>query len=162
MKHLQESFSKIYDQYIEKIYRFVDIAQDITSETFLRCWQAYQKNNPNNEIKNVSAFLYKIARNLVIDHYREKGRTDVVSVDFVTLNDQKPGLEEKIAINSELEQMKTAISKLRDDYQNIIIWYYLEEMSVPEIAQMLGKTEQATRVMIHRALKSLKGHFGQV
>ena len=62
----KEKFGSIYDQYIEKIYRFVylkvnsqEIAEDISSKVFLRGWESYQKNS---EIKNIGAFLYQIAR----------------------------------------------------------------------------------------------------
>ncbi len=83
MDKLKKTFSAIYDKYINKIYRFVfikvnsqEIAEDLTSETFLRGWEAYKKaSNPHRQkIDNPSAFLYQIARNLVIDQYREKGR----------------------------------------------------------------------------------------
>ena len=97
---LNEQFGQIYDQYIDKIYRFVylkvdshETAEDITSKVFLKGWEAYQKSqtpNPNSprseagvqkEIKNPGAFLYQIARNAVVDHYRDRGRTKIISVD---------------------------------------------------------------------------------
>ncbi|PIU15604.1 RNA polymerase subunit sigma-70, partial [bacterium (Candidatus Gribaldobacteria) CG08_land_8_20_14_0_20_39_15] len=73
MANLRKKFSKIYDQYINKIYRFIflkvnsqEIAQDLTSETFLRGWESFKEKN--EEIENIQAFLYRIARNLVTDH----------------------------------------------------------------------------------------------
>jgi RNA polymerase sigma-70 factor (ECF subfamily) len=166
MKKAKKEFSKIYDQYIEKIYRFIflkvsseEIAQDLCSETFLKGWEAFKNNK---EIENIQAFLYQIARNLVIDHYREKGRTKIVSAEYIPIIDPRPGLEEKIFLNSELNQVKTALFNLKEDYQNVIIWYYLDDLPLPEIAKILDKSEATTRVMLHRALKSLKNELNQV
>lgn len=166
MDNLKKEFSDIYDQYINKIYRFVyvkvnsqEVAEDICSEVFLRAWQVFQKTgNPghNQTIEHPQAFLYKIARNLVIDHYRKKGRTQTVSLEVLPLADSNPRIEGKIALDSDLEQVKVALANLNEDYQNVIIWHYLEDLSIPEIAKMLNKQEGAVRVQLHRALKSLK------
>lgn len=153
-------FNSAYNQYIEKIYRFIffkvsseEIAQDLCSEVFLRFWESL--NSPT-EIKNTRAFLYQIARNLVIDHYRKKGQVDLVSIDNVSLQDPTADLEKEARLFSELDQIQKAISNLKDDYQDIIIWYYLDEIPIREIAGMLDKSENAVRLIIHRALKSLR------
>ena len=103
MANKRKEFGKIYDKHIDKIYRFIflkvssqEIAQDLCSETFLKGWEAYknQKSNLKNqkEIENVSAFLYRIARNLVTDHYRQKSRNQTVSTEFVSITDPQPDL----------------------------------------------------------------------
>jgi RNA polymerase sigma-70 factor (ECF subfamily) len=153
-------FSKIYDQYINKIYRFVflkvnskEIAQDITSETFLRGWKAFDSKK---DIKNPSAFLYQIARNLVVDFYREKGKAQIISVEYTQIIDPRINLEEKTIFESDINTVRLALANIREEYQEVIIWRYLDELSVPEIAETLDKSEQAVRVMLHRAMKSLK------
>jgi len=160
MGNLRKTFSKIYDRYIDKIYRFIflkvnsqEIAQDLTSETFLRGWESFKNGN---KIENPQAFLYKIARNLVIDYYREKGRTQVVSAEYVPITDPRPGMEERAMLNSDLEVVRRALANLAENYQNVIIWYYLDDLPIPEIAVMLNKTEEATRVLLSRALKALR------
>ena len=159
---LNEQFGHIYDQYIEKIYRFVylkvnsqEIAEDITSKVFLKGWEAYQTRAEN--IKNPNAFLYQIARNSVIDYYREKGRTKVVSTE-VSPQMVQPGknLQEKAIINADFEAVKSAIQGLKKDYQDIIIWHYVDDISVAEIAKTLNKPAGTVRVMLHRGLKDLK------
>jgi RNA polymerase sigma-70 factor (ECF subfamily) len=172
MANLRKKFSKIYDQYIDKIYRFIflkvnsqEIAQDLTSETFLRGWEAFksQKSNLKNqkEIENIQAFLYKIARNLVIDYYREKGRVQVVSAEYTPIADPRQDLEEKTILASDLNAIKLALTKLPEDYQNAIIWRYLDDLPISEIAVMLDRTEEATRVLLSRALKALKNKLSQ-
>ncbi len=161
MANLRKIFSKIYDQWIKKIYRFIflkvnsqEVAEDLTSETFLRGWQAFKEKS--EEIENPSAFLYQIARNLVIDHYREKGKNKIVSVEFLTITDPNPGPEEKMALSSEIEKIRQAMSGLKPNYQNIIIWHYLDDLSIPEIAKILDKSEGAVRVLLHRGLRTLR------
>ena len=161
MKKNKENFSQIYDNCIGKIYRFIflkvnsrDIAEDLCSETFLKGWQVFKENS--QEIENPQAFLYQIARNLVIDYYREKDRTQTVSVDVISLTDPADDLEKTAIANSELEMIKKALVGLKDDYQELVIWHYVDDYSVPEIAKMTDKSEGAVRVMLHRALKSLK------
>jgi len=167
MANPRKKFSKIYDQYVEKIYRFVflkvsskEIAQDLTSETFLKCWEVFnRKENPSSneqKIENPQAFLYQIARNLVIDHYREKGKYQVVSAETSPIADPRNDLEEKVILNSDLEIVRNHLSSLKDDYQNAILWYYLDDLPICEVAKLLDKSEDATRVLIHRALKSLR------
>ncbi|TSC53741.1 MAG: RNA polymerase sigma-70 factor, ECF subfamily [Microgenomates group bacterium LiPW_31] len=164
MEKKRKEFSKIYDKHIEKIYRFIfvkvssqEIAQDLCSETFLRGWEAYRKTeNPGSEIRNIQAFLYQIARNLITDHYREKGRTEFVSPEMVSIVDPNPGIEEKMALSSDIDNIRTALVSLGGEYQDVIIYRYLDELSISEIAKIMEKSEGAVRVALHRALKSLR------
>lgn len=167
MNSPKQVFSQIYDSCVDKIYRFIffkvnseEIAQDLCSETFLKGWQVFKENS--KEIENPRAFLYQIARNLVIDHYREKDRTRTVPVDAVPITDPDEDLEKKALVNSEIEMLKNAISDMKDDYQEVIVWHYIDDYSVPEIAKMMDKSEGAVRVMLHRALKTLKNRINNI
>ena len=166
MANLRKIFSKIYDRYIDKIYRFIffkvnsqEIAQDLTSETFLKTWETYQNGNP--EIENIQAYLYKTARNLVIDFYREKGKVQIVSAENPLIPDPSQNLEEKAILSSDLDQIRQALTNLKEDYQNVIIWHYLDDLPISEISQMLDRTEEATRVLLHRALNALRNEIGE-
>ena len=169
MEKKRKEFSKIYNNYIDKIYRFIflkvssqEIAQDLCSETFLRCWESYQKNQGlESEIQNIQAFLYRIARNLVTDHYREKAKAQFVSVDYTPIVDPKSDLEEKAISKSDLDTVKLALANLKEDYQNVIIWHYLDDLPIIEVAKLLDRSEEATRVLLHRALKSLQKEIGE-
>ena len=165
MDKKQEEFGKIYDDYIGKIYRFIflkvssqEVAQDLASETFLRTWKKF-KEGSSNPIENPRAFLYQTARNLVIDHYREKGKFQVVSFEVAPVADPAGDLQEKAILTSEINTVKNALTGLKDDYQNVILWHYLDDLPIPEVAKLLDRTEDATRVLLHRALKSLKNRL---
>jgi RNA polymerase sigma-70 factor, ECF subfamily len=159
MSDKRKEFSKIYDKYIGKIYRFVfikvntqEIAQDLCSEAFIKCWEVFKQEG----VDNIQALLYKITRNLIIDHYREKGRTQFVQIDDLPIIDPRLNLEKKAGQNLELEQVKNGLADLRDDYQNVIIWHYLDDLPISDVAKLMDRSEDATRVLLHRALESLK------
>jgi RNA polymerase sigma-70 factor (ECF subfamily) len=157
-----EQFSKIYDQYIDKIYRFIylkvdsqEIAEDITSKVFIRGWEAFQSQN--SDIKNPGAFLYQIARNAVVDHYRDRGRTKVVSADASPeIADPGKDAQDKAILSADINTIKKSIQKLEKEQQDIIIWHYLEDMPIANIAELLNRPVGTVRVMLHRGLKDLK------
>ncbi|MBI1984788.1 MAG: RNA polymerase sigma factor [Candidatus Wildermuthbacteria bacterium] len=165
MEQKKKNFSKIYDQHASRVYRFIflkvssqEIAEDLASEVFARAWNSYREESDSEpEIKNLQAYIYQIARNVVVDHYREKGRNKVVSADEKTnIPDEGLSMEDKAGIALELERVKKALEGLQDDYQDYVIWRYLDELSVPEIAEITGKSEENVRVGIHRAIQALK------
>lgn len=157
----KDEFSLIYDEYITKIYRFIflkvstaEIAEDLSSEVFTRTWKEFNRK----EIENIQAFLYGVARNLIADHYRIKGKVKIVSIEgsFDVL-DEDEDIQDRAKIDSDMEMVKNALSDINEDYQDYIIWRYLEELSISEIAEILDKSEESVRVGVHRALQSLKG-----
>jgi RNA polymerase sigma-70 factor (ECF subfamily) len=164
----KEQFSRIYDEYIQKIYRFVylkvnsqEVAEDITSKAFTKAWESY--NRDNCQIGNLSAFLYKIASNLVVDHYRQKGRTKTVSSEALPeLASKDDSLESQAILSADINSVKKALSKLKKEHQDVIIWHYLNDMPIKEIAQLIDKPEGTVRVILHRGLKELKGVIEQV
>ena len=162
MEELRNNFSKIYDQYVTKIYRFIylkvssqEVAEDLSSEVFMRTWETYRSES--TRIENIQAYLYQIARNIVADHYRTR-KIKIVSVEeTVEIIDEADTLQDQALVSMEMDRVQKALATIQDDYQNLIIWRYLDELSVPEIAQITGKTEENVRVGIHRALQALKG-----
>ena len=166
MSNSKEQFSLIYDQYIEKIYRFVylkvnaqETAEDLTSKVFLKGWEAYQKDQ---KINNPGAFLYQIARNMVVDHYRNKGRVRAVSMDQLPeIVDPKDNIHERAVQNADMALIKSAILKLKQDHQDVLIMHYLEDMPTEQIAQFLDRPVGTVRVMIHRGLEALKNELSR-
>ena len=125
----------------------------------MRGWQTFQ--DKKYDIDNIQAFLYQIARNLIVDHYREKAQAQLVSVDYApAIPAAGPNLEEKAMLMSDMVKVKAALTGLKEDYREALVWYYLDELTVPEIAKMKNKSEEAVRVTIHRALKVLKETLG--
>ncbi|TAK04901.1 RNA polymerase sigma factor [Patescibacteria group bacterium] len=157
-----QAFGKLYDAYVNRIYRFVyfkiplvEDAQDITSETFLRFWNQVQEGAP---VTHVGAYLYRIARNLVADHYRT--RQDALSIDaapeleHLLLSDAK-GLI-KIEESLDIGKVLKALRLLKDEYREAIILRYVDELTTTEIAEALGKSPGNVRVLLHRSLDTLR------
>ena len=160
----KRQFIKFYDKNAPRIYRFVYLkvnspqdSEDLTSEAFFKFWEYL--DNKKKKIDNPKALLYKIANNLVIDFYRKKSRSEI-TIDpedaILAKIKDKTDLNAKLVLDSDIIKVKKALNQLKGNYQNIIIWRYLDDFSVKEIAQIMEKPENNIRVLIHRALKVLK------
>lgn len=162
-----EVFKEIYNQYLDSIYRFIyfkvsnrEEAEDLTSEVFLKTWQYLY--GVQKEVKSLQALLYQIARNLVIDFYRQKSQVEILDETGVLerLEDSRQqSLLGKIDNQAEIINIERILKQLKEEYQEVIILHYLEEMEIGEIAQVLNKSQGAVRVLLHRALKVLKGYL---
>ena len=163
-------FSKIYDQYVDKIYRFVffkvnsrEVAEDITSKVFVRGWDRFKHQGqnsdtqPKSEIKNPGAYIYQVARAEIANYYREKSKFKIISAESAVIADPKPGLEEKSGLDSDIVAVRNCLASLSTDYQDVLIWRYINGYSTGKIAELMGKSKGAVRVMLHRALKELRG-----
>lgn len=161
----KRQFVKLYDQYAPRIYRFICLkieslqdSEDLTSEVFFRFWRKLA--DKSNKIDNPRAFLYRIANNLITDFYRRKPRADLVidpAENSILMEiPDKTDLNQKTNLDLDMEQVKKALKQLKNEYQDVIIWHYLDELSSKEISQITGKSEGAVRVLLHRALGTLK------
>ena len=165
-----EAFGRLYDRYVNQIYRFVylkvpsrEVAEDVTSETFLKFWQFLLKN----EVQHVRALLYKTARNLVVDYYR-KADTKTVSFEAVTISEdgastydvgpvsdrqrQRAIMEAKADLSLVLEK----IGRLKEDFKDVLTLRLVDGLGYGDIARILDKTPGAVRVIYHRAMKALE------
>lgn len=164
----KEAFGKIYDRYVNDIFRFVvlklpsrETAEDISAETFLRCWQSIQQNV---EISHIRAFLYKIARNLVVDHYRKSesigttvtfeafGTSSPIEADFSDREKNRALIEARADTRLLLDR----IDRLKEDYRDVLTLRLIDDLSFGDIAMILEKTSGNVRVIYHRAIKALE------
>jgi len=155
-----DAFAFFYEQYVTRIYRFVFIkvsdkrvAEEITQDIFLKVWQHVVDKK---HIKSFQAFIFRIARNSVIDYYRQASRQEL-PLDYVedslSEDDQSEAkIDKSIDSNQILEQIK----KLKVEYQEILLLRYVEDLSIEEISQVLQKDKNNVRVTLHRALNKLK------
>jgi RNA polymerase sigma-70 factor (ECF subfamily) len=166
-----EAFGELYNIYVDQIFRFVyfkvsrkEEAEDLTAEVFLKTWQYISEEK---EIKSLKAFLYQIARNSVIDFYRKRNvenyfgksgesEEENEKLQEKNITDPRKNPLEEIQLNSDIEEVKKALQNLKDEYREVIVLKYVEEMSIGEIANILGKTNGAVRVLAHRAIQMLK------
>ena len=155
-----ESFGRLYDLYVERIYRHlyfrvnnINDAEDLTHQVFVKAWNAIRRYKRTST--PFIAWLLKISSNLVIDFYRSKKDTDFLNPDFEIISPDA-GPQQQIEADFEQNRLKKAILKLQDEYQQVITMRFIDELSYAEIASALNKSEGAIRVVQHRALKKMK------
>ena len=158
-----EAFAQVYDSYADRIYRFIyfkvsnqEDAQDLTSEVFLKTWQYIIDGG--KEIKNLNALFYKIARNLVIDYYRKSSSQKEILMEEEVLERQEAMINglEKIEAKLQVEKIEAKLKELKDEYREVIILRYIEGFSISDMAEIFEKKKGAVRVLLYRALNTLK------
>lgn len=164
----EKAFAKIYDLYVEKIYRFIFFkvsnaqeAEDLTSEVFLKAWQYIKEGK---KIKTINAFLYTIARNKIIDHYRKNSRTNLLDLDNNEVKEvigKSFDLAKKIDNEIGLNNITKFLDQLKAEYKEAILLKYVDDYSTDEIAEILSKNKGNVRVLLHRALEALKEIMGE-
>ena len=155
------AFGLLYDKYQPQIYRFIYLkvshreeAEDLCHQVFLSAWQ----NIKSYEFKGFpfSSWLYSIARNKVIDHYRTKKFFIDIETVYITEENDKKTNESILDFKISLENVKKAIPELPQIEQDVIIMRFVEDMSPREIASILNKSEGSIRLIQHKAIKRLK------
>jgi RNA polymerase sigma-70 factor (ECF subfamily) len=160
------AFGELYDWYVKKIYRFIyfkvnnrEEAEDMTSEVFLKTWN-YLIEYKEKEIDSFSGLIYRISRNAVVDYYRQRAKKMEVQLnDEILISDERGQM--KVEVDYEIEKLLIVIKKLKQDYQEVLMFKYVEELSVSEIAEILERSQISVRVTLHRAMKKLKEMIGE-
>ncbi len=164
-----DAFGQLYMLHLDAIYRYVFYrvgqateAEDLTEQVFLKAWEAIGRYKHQGH--SFSSWLYRIAHNLVVDHYRAgKGGKDDGYLDEGVLTLADPGLnpEEMLAKEEEVRHLQEAIAHLPAEQQQMIILRFIEGLSHAEVAAIIGKSEGASRVIQHRALVALRDALGK-
>ena len=155
-----EAFARLYACYVERITRYVyfrvtdhELAEDITSRIFLKMLEKLDTYQAGQS--PVIAWLYRMAHNAVIDHYRTKKI-------FISLEDvhhavvrQEDGIEEKLEQQIKSQQLRAALQVLTEEQQRVLILKFINGLSTREIARQLGKRPGSVRSLQMRALQRL-------
>jgi RNA polymerase sigma-70 factor (ECF subfamily) len=154
-----EAFGDLYERHLDEILRYVFYrvanrfeAEDLTETVFLKAWEALPRFESSRV--NLRAWLYRIAHNVVVDHYRTRKATAALS--DVPLRDDHPLPEQQAQAREQNQQLALAIQSLDANLQNVIICRFINGLSHSETAQIMGMREGHVRVLQHRALKKLR------
>ncbi len=158
-----EAFTVLYNHYLPQIYRFVlirtektGIAEDLVSEIFLNAWT----HLPSYESQGhpISSWLYRIARNKIIDHRRTARQPIAIEDDDteIALVDTGALLDDVVDARINNEQIMEVLRLLPEDYQTIITMRFIEDIEPKVIAAVVQKSEGAVRLMQHRAIQKLR------
>lgn len=156
---------QLYDLYANRLYRYLllrvgsaDTAADLTTELFLRVIKSIGSFRLNRErpAATVSAWLYRIAANLAIQHHRAQRRAAWLDLDEAPeMATADPSPQALVEQTEALAHLAQAVARLNEEQRLVITGKFVEKMSNAEIAAWLGKTEGAVKSLQHRALRSL-------
>ncbi len=153
-----EAFGLLYDRHIRTIYNFIyyktrhkETAEDLTSQTFMK---ALTHIGSVDTSRPFQSWLYKIAHNSVLDHYRTKRQSEDID-DFYNLAEEGDivGMLDGI---EEAKKVKGYLASLSPIERDIVIMRIWQELSYKEIAEIVGKTEASCKMIYSRSLKKLR------
>jgi len=156
-----EAFAELYHQHVERIFRHIrarvadaDVAEDVTAQTFLRAWQSVDRYRPMPG-RPVLAWLFTIANNLVVDHYRRRRREPSAIVGDPV--DGKADDPERCALTADLRDgIRDAIAALKAEQQLVVTLRLIDGAGYDEISAITGKSPGALRVIFCRAVAALR------
>lgn len=153
------AFGHLYDHYIRSIYNFIyykthhkETAEDLTSQTFFKALKNIQSVDPNKSFKS---WLYKIAQNTVIDHYRSHREHQDIDDEW-DIADEDVDIVADLDTSRQVERLKKYLHKLSSSERDIIMMRVWQELSYKEIAEILGKSEGSCKMAYSRSLEKLR------
>jgi RNA polymerase sigma-70 factor (ECF subfamily) len=155
-----QALAEIYDRYSEAIYRYLyrylgdaELAEDLTSEVFLRLLRALNtRREPRDRLQG---WLYRVARNLAMDWFRQQAKATTVSLHEELVADGDAPLAE-VEKNQAHRRLRQAIYQLTPSQQQVIFLRFGEGLSIAEVGRLMGKSEGAIKLLQYRAVRRLR------
>lgn len=157
----KEAFKVLVEYYGANLIYFINgyvkditVAEDLMEETF--CDLVWFKSRYKGK-SSFKTYLFSIARNKAVDYLKKKSRTTHNSLDDIaeSISDDSD-LENMIIQKEEYRQLYSALSKINDDYRNVLYLYYFEDLSYDEIAKVMKKNNKQIKNLMYRAKQALK------
>ncbi|TAK13564.1 MAG: sigma-70 family RNA polymerase sigma factor [Anaerolineae bacterium] len=157
------AFGLLYDAYVDRLYRFVyyrvsdePLAEDLTSRVFLKAWENLQGYRDRG--LSFGAWLFSIARNTVIDHYRTIKQEQSLETAGPLVDEEDP--ESLLRRTQQGDQLANALRQLTDDQREVLVLKFIEGYDTNEIAGFVGKKPGAVRALQMRGLQALERILG--
>ncbi len=163
----REHLEDLYGKHADELFRFAlyklsdrEKAKDVVQDTFVKVWSHI--TGDGETLDNPRAFLFKIAKNLVIDSYRKvkpmsiDSLEEILHFDISDNHQSRDEMHDAVDISIVLDALNILDTEIRD----VIIMRYMDGLSVKEISDITGQRENTVSVQIHRALKEMQDHFG--
>jgi RNA polymerase sigma factor (sigma-70 family) len=160
-----EAFSDLYEEYLPKVFKYISyrisnkfLAEDITAAVFEKALTKY--DTYNSQKAAVSTWIFTIAKNTLIDHYREADHEKTIDLDEALDLPQESKTPEQIAIDEEQwTVLKKCMVKLAPNEREIISLKFSSQMTNRQIADTLGLTDSNVGVILYRAIRRLRDDF---
>jgi RNA polymerase sigma-70 factor (ECF subfamily) len=156
-----EAFGDLYQQHLDAIYRYTyyrvgshEEAEDLTEQVFLKAWESVP--GYREEKTPFRAWLYRIAHNTVIDHYR-RHKESLPLDDHHSVADGEPDLEARLVSLEQSERLARAMARLKPIHQHVLVLRFIEGLGARQVGSILSQSAGAVRVLQHRALKEMYG-----
>jgi RNA polymerase sigma-70 factor (ECF subfamily) len=164
---LDAQFAELYrahlrDVYSYSYYRVGDHhdAEDLTEQTFLQAYRHFERAMAEADGRPLRPWLIRIAHNLAANLYRDRSRKPQTHIDDTTILSALHTTEELVEGRDELKRILAGVQELPDDRREALIMRFALGMDNREIARALGRSDGATKVLIHRAIRQLEGIVG--
>jgi RNA polymerase sigma-70 factor (ECF subfamily) len=161
----REAFGALYDRHVVRVYRHIYYmvgrapeAEDLSAQAFLQAWEAIDRY----QIRGAPfvSWLLRIAHNLAVSHLRSR-REGAELPDTLVDTSRGGDPEDAVQRGAEAERVRQAILRLRDEQRQVIILRFVEDLEYREVAEIVGKSVAAVRVIQHRALNALRKQMGR-
>jgi RNA polymerase sigma-70 factor (ECF subfamily) len=157
----REAFGRLYELYVDRIYNYVYYrtgnshdAEDLTARIFYRAIRHI--GNYQDQGAPFAAWLYRIARNMIANWYRDNKSDRLLPLESATLRGDGDGPETAIELMEDRDALLAAIRELPPERQELLILKFVERMPNAEIGQIMGRTEGAVKLLYYRTLQSLR------
>jgi len=162
-RRLDGDFTELYRTHLRDVYSYAYYrignhhdAEDLTEQTFLQAYRHFERAQRESDGRPLRPWLIRIAHNLAANYYRDRSRRPQTQLEDASVVSAPYGTEELAEGREELKEVLTGVSKLPDDRREALIMRFALDMDNREIARALGRTEGATKVLLHRAIKQLE------
>ena len=154
------AFGRLYDEYAGRVYAFVrsrthssQDAEDVTATVFMKAFEALPAYDDRG--LPFSAWLFRIARNAIVDEHRRSGRVPTPVEDVGEPGEPVSGPEQAAIVSADGARVRAAVRKLTEEQASVIALRFWWDMSIAETAEALGRNEGAIKALQHRATRSL-------
>jgi RNA polymerase sigma-70 factor (ECF subfamily) len=161
---LDRAFTELYRAHLRDVYSYAYYrvgnhhdAEDLTEQTFLQAYRHFERAQTESDGRPLRPWLIRIAHNLAANLYRDRSRRPQTSIDDTTMLSAVHTTEDLVEGRDELARIIEGIHQLPDERREALIMRFALGMDNREIARAMGKTDGATKVLLHRAIKQLEG-----
>jgi RNA polymerase sigma-70 factor (ECF subfamily) len=162
-QRLDRDFTELYRAHLRDVYSYAYYrignhhdAEDITEQTFVQAYRHFERAQRESDGRPLRPWLIRIAHNLAANYYRDRSRRPQTNLDDAAILSAPLDTERVVEQREEVKDVLEGVSKLPDDRREALIMRFALDMDNREIARAMGRSEGATKVLIHRAIRQLE------
>lgn len=162
-RELDRAFAALYREHLRDVYSYCYYrignhhdAEDITEQTFLQAYRHFERARRESDGRPLRPWLIRIAHNLAANYHRDRSRRPTAALDNVEPVEHPHGTERVVEGRERMREVISGLDRLPEDRREALIMRFSLGMSNREIARALGRTDGATKVLIHRAIRQLE------